>query len=219
MKSPIEISLLGAIRASVPANCLLVDDTAVAPLGVRLHPGDPRGHDVYFDLGSDEQSRLDIMLKGRTRHVNSHETYGPARGYSFDRILYAYADVPIATYKVDILLRDGINGGLLAVECDGHEWHDRTKQQAAYDRSRDRELLKLGIPTIRFTGSEIFHSAERCAVDVFEIAAATNVSNATIISQRIEQFRTSSIAGPAVVGSDGRCAQHGRGFGVLLGMV
>jgi hypothetical protein len=46
-----------------------------------------------------------------------------------------------------------------------------TTGTTAYDRSRDRELLLIGIPTVRFTGSEIHHSAERCADEVLKIFA------------------------------------------------
>ncbi len=47
----------------------------------------------------------------------------------------------------------------LIVECDGHDFHDRTKQQAAKDRSRDRDLTFQGFTIFRFTGSEIHNSA------------------------------------------------------------
>jgi very-short-patch-repair endonuclease len=78
--------------------------------------------------------------------------------------------VALLTYVADFVLT--ANGGLrLVVECDGHDFHDRTKQQAAYDRARDRELLAIGIRTIRFTGSEIHHSAERCAQETWRIFA------------------------------------------------
>lgn len=59
---------------------------------------------------------------------------------------------------------------LLAVECDGHDFHDRTKQQAARDKSRDRALLDHGISTIRFTGSEIWRDALKCANEALELA-------------------------------------------------
>jgi hypothetical protein len=64
--------------------------------------------------------------------------------------------VPISSYVADFVLTAN-TGGRLVIECDGHDFHDRTKQQAAYDRARDRELLAMGILTIRFTGSEIHH--------------------------------------------------------------
>ncbi len=83
-----------------------------------------------------------------------------------------YGSVLIATYKIDLLLADDESGSFVAIECDGHEWHDRTKQQASSDRARDRELLRLGVPTLRFTGSDIHHDSTRCAVDVIETAKA-----------------------------------------------
>jgi len=92
-----------------------------------------------------------------------HRTEGDGQ---FPRAVLA-RNVRVESYRLDFLI--GMSTpGVLAVECDGHDFHDRTKQQAAYDRARDRELLRRGIHTIRFTGSEITHSAERCATEVFE---------------------------------------------------
>jgi very-short-patch-repair endonuclease len=84
--------------------------------------------------------------------------------------IYIYRSVSVLSYRVDLMLEFGVRR--LAIECDGHEFHDRTKQQAAYDRSRDRELLRIGIPTIRFTGSEIVHSPERCADEAYKCLLA-----------------------------------------------
>lgn len=44
----------------------------------------------------------------------------------------------------------------LAIECDGHDFHEKTKAQASRDKRRDRELASAGAPVVRFTGSEIF---------------------------------------------------------------
>ena len=69
-----------------------------------------------------------------------------------------------------LLLKSGsysfINNGeayRLAVECDGHDFHERTKEQAARDRSRDRELQDAGVTIYRFTGSEIHNDPIGCA--------------------------------------------------------
>ena len=78
-----------------------------------------------------------------------------------------YGSVRLLTYRIDLLMVTF--GHELAIECDGHEFHDRTKQQASADRARDRELLGLGIPTVRFTGSDIFHRADECAAEIFSI--------------------------------------------------
>lgn len=53
-----------------------------------------------------------------------------------------------------------------AVECDGHDFHEKTKEQAARDKSRDRYLLKCGWPVIRFSGSEIHKDPLSCAAQV-----------------------------------------------------
>lgn len=57
----------------------------------------------------------------------------------------------------------------LAVECDGHDFHEKTKEQAKRDKSRDRYLMAEGWMTARFTGSEIFNDADECAMEVGNI--------------------------------------------------
>ena len=54
------------------------------------------------------------------------------------------------------------------VECDGHAYHERTKEQAARDRSRDRQLQRTA-PVMRFTGSEIWNDAEQCWADIVSL--------------------------------------------------
>lgn len=106
------------------------------------------------------------------------------------------ANAAAAQYRCDFLL--SIAGGdefRLAIECDGHDFHDRTKQQAAYDRSRDRELFALGVFTIRFTGSEIHHSAERCVSDV--LRCLTVVAGLCLL--RIDGWRAGYDSGRASV--------------------
>lgn len=53
-----------------------------------------------------------------------------------------------------------------AIECDGHDYHERTKEQARRDKSRDRELATMGWPVLRFTGSEIHKDAFACVKQV-----------------------------------------------------
>jgi very-short-patch-repair endonuclease len=58
---------------------------------------------------------------------------------------------------------------LVAVECDGHAFHERNKEQAARDKSRDRDLAMMGICILRFTGSEIYRDANACVQQVFQL--------------------------------------------------
>jgi very-short-patch-repair endonuclease len=61
----------------------------------------------------------------------------------------------------------------LVIECDGHEFHERTKDQAKKDRSRDRLFQSLGHTVYRFTGSEIFNDPCNCANQVIRWIADT----------------------------------------------
>jgi len=56
----------------------------------------------------------------------------------------------------------------IIVECDGHDFHEKTKVQAAHDKRRDRILQSLGYKVFRFTGSEIHNNAISCALEVFD---------------------------------------------------
>lgn len=73
-------------------------------------------------------------------------------------------------YRVDITLR--FEDVQLAIECDGHDFHERTKEQAERDRSRDRALSKAGWLVLRFTGREIYRDALKCAEEVLDAVQA-----------------------------------------------
>lgn len=60
----------------------------------------------------------------------------------------------------------------ILVECDGHNFHERTREQAAHDRRKDREAQAAGYAIFRFTGSEIYQDPEACAAQVMEFAAS-----------------------------------------------
>lgn len=57
----------------------------------------------------------------------------------------------------------------IVIECDGHDWHERTKEQAAKDRSRDRRLLRLGYLVLRYTGSEIVDDPYTLQIEVKDL--------------------------------------------------
>jgi len=57
----------------------------------------------------------------------------------------------------------------IAVELDGHDFHERTKEQAIRDKSRDRELQLLGWKVVRFAGSEVCRDAAHCCFDLAKL--------------------------------------------------
>lgn len=79
-------------------------------------------------------------------------------------------------YRVDFLVCLGVDSkdgkgpnALFAVECDGHDFHEKTKEQAARDKARDRYLNSRGLTVFRYTGSEIFKN-ESGLLDDLQIA-------------------------------------------------
>ena len=55
------------------------------------------------------------------------------------------------------------------IECDGYEFHQKTKKQVQYDNQRQRDLQNEGIEIIRFSGSEIWENPIKCAIEVKNI--------------------------------------------------
>lgn len=74
----------------------------------------------------------------------------------------------VTPYRVDFALkvRGPDRAHLYVVECDGHAYHEKTKQQAAHDKRRDRFLQRAGWKVLRFTGSEICGDPQKCAQEV-----------------------------------------------------
>lgn len=72
----------------------------------------------------------------------------------------------IGKYRIDFLIEDEGTGVTVALECDGHDFHERTKEQAQKDRNRDRDLQAKGYLVLRYTGSEIWRDPWGCAMDI-----------------------------------------------------
>lgn len=149
MKSPIERQLHHALRESVPTKIRLDDYVGT--------PG--------MEIGKD------LKIGSATTQDWSFDSFGETSNWL--QSVGLYSNVRVLSYRADFIIEVDSNGGegLVVIECDGHEWHERTKQQAAQDRARDRELFRFGIPTVRFTGSEIHHDAFACATEVWQLVA------------------------------------------------
>lgn len=73
-------------------------------------------------------------------------------------------------YRIDFCIRIA-NGEQIFVECDGHDFHERTKEQAERDRSKDRAIQAAGIPILRFTGREIWRDGSQVVVEIIKFLA------------------------------------------------
>ena len=78
----------------------------------------------------------------------------------------------IGDYRVDfhILLRR--HDRQIIVECDGHDFHERTKEQARRDKARDRWFVTQDIRVLLFTGSEIYRDTQECVAEIANLIEA-----------------------------------------------
>jgi very-short-patch-repair endonuclease len=74
----------------------------------------------------------------------------------------------IGTYRLDFALFPK-NNSKIAIELDGHTYHERTEDQAVHDRARDRFLQENGWSTLRFHRKEIEENLDRCIDQVNRI--------------------------------------------------
>jgi len=93
---------------------------------------------------------------------------------------YIQPQVQIGKYRVDFMAQSVlcqnytdkarvIHSRKMIIECDGHDFHERTADQAERDKSRDRELVAKGFTVLRYTGREIWRDPTAAAIEVVEL--------------------------------------------------
>lgn len=55
----------------------------------------------------------------------------------------------------------------LAIECDGYEFHQKTKEQVQRDNEREYNLKMSGYEVLRFSGTQIYNNPLKCAEDTY----------------------------------------------------
>ncbi len=91
---------------------------------------------------------------------------------------FLYPQYQICDYRVDFFIharlyrtqpsRPGkFRDFKFIVEADGADYHSSAEQRAR-DKKRDAELLKLGYPTLRFTGSSIHKNSAYCVKQIID---------------------------------------------------
>ncbi len=81
-----------------------------------------------------------------------------------------YPQMPIGRYRADFLVikERYPDKYRYVIECDGHDFHERTKEQAQHDKKRDRDMQKVGYKVFRFTGSEIWRTTGKCVLEALD---------------------------------------------------
>lgn len=85
-----------------------------------------------------------------------------------------HPQMKIGSFRVDFVLSQKGMGPdeilrPIVVELDGHAFHDKDKKQRAYEKSRDRFLVKQGFRVLHFTGSEVVADPHKIAYEVLDM--------------------------------------------------
>lgn len=75
------------------------------------------------------------------------------------------------TYKADFAVLQKAKDLRLVVEIDGHDFHEKTRNQVAKDKARERAIVKAGYTVLRFTGSEVVRNPRKCVEEVAAVVA------------------------------------------------
>jgi len=113
------------------------------------------------------------LIEADREKVNPDPTRGddgscvPSRGF------YVIPQFKVGKYALDFHLSQfGISSqefAPVAVELDGHAFHDKNARQRAYEKARDRHLVKSGLRVLHYTGSEVAADPFRCATEALRL--------------------------------------------------
>ncbi len=106
--------------------------------------------------------------------LTSHDFYYGAFGFYTQKNIECNGKKYRADFYVDSLLvpKYRCNSDLsenlkVVIECDGHDFHEKTKEQVARNNERDMDLKKEGCEVLHFSGSQIYKDPIKCAKDVW----------------------------------------------------
>ena len=157
-------------RCESPIESIFIATAACRLEARKLFWGSSQGGDYDYMIDSVAPGTRDPI-----KSLPSDEDFQWRNGQTeFDMIV---PQMEIGEYRVDFLWKrflreppDRYRYRLPAVviECDGHDFHERTKEQAKRDKSRDRTLQREGYHVLHFTGSEIWRNPIACIDQVDE---------------------------------------------------
>ena len=145
---------------------------------------DPKVKEIVMDILKSQLNDMLLLLNECESPIEhlfgvalEHVTKGERISYDPGLIILPQSDIECygKKYRVDFLvlvgdfIYDHAGCKKFVIECDGHDFHEKTKSQAAKDKQRDRHMTGSGYYVIRYTGSEIWKDPFKCAREALEI--------------------------------------------------
>jgi very-short-patch-repair endonuclease len=116
-------------------------------------------HLMWADFGLPEKNLVEIWDSSRTAQPRADVVIAPQHQIGQLRVDFGVFVNVVRNEEVKI-----------AVECDGRKFHAQEEHQVARDKGRDRCVQLVGWRPLRFTGSEIWRNAAKCAAEVAALA-------------------------------------------------
>jgi very-short-patch-repair endonuclease len=146
-------SMLETLKGSIRYDVFLLSKICESPIEVAL------GASILA------HDRLDQFTKGNRIALTSTRDI---KGFAED-VWLMVPQYEFEGYRIDLAMRvPRYRFQWVFIECDGHNFHERTKEQAANDRQKDRVIQASGFPILRFTGSEIHRDPGACGNAFFD---------------------------------------------------
>lgn len=121
---------------------------------------------------------FNAMAESSLSEVNPTPKYDQSTGTSEPGVgIYIHPQYQLGKYRIDFVVSShGIAPQEycqpIAIELDGHDFHDKNKQQRAYEKARDRYIVKGGFRILHYTGSEIVADPYKAAYEVLSMVGA-----------------------------------------------
>jgi len=120
----------------------------IVPWG--LPPARSPIEELFYVAASGPAFMLDVNI---THEASGFDPYLP------DFVLYRVSPRPDG---------EGWDEAELIVELDGHQFHEKTPEQAEHDKRRDRWFTARGHRVVRFTGREVWRDVHACVAEALE---------------------------------------------------
>ena len=78
---------------------------------------------------------------------------------------------------------------VVIVECDGHDFHEETKEQASHDKRKDRDLQTAGFTIFRYSGSDVWNDCVKAAEEVVRMAYNLAAASPAVARKTPTPFR------------------------------
>jgi very-short-patch-repair endonuclease len=142
----------------------------------------------------DSQPTFQIRPFGKTVKVHLQKDDNSINVF-FDKkhsgIFNIESQYQVENYIADFLISFCLLSGNIdyIIEIDGHDWHEKTKEQSSRDKKRDRKMQSLFNTVFRYTGSDVYTDTYGSVKDAME-CILTNYYILNLIIQ--EEIKISS---------------------------